>query len=119
MGKGIMSGAGGLLRAAGPAAAAYTLVDELDNKFGPTAYQNVKTMMEEARVRQAMQDDPELAERGQSTVDRIVGGAMQGVKMPTLMPMPMPTLREPGDESSASDDRISDRRSRWRWEPLL
>ena len=92
LGKGIMGSvgkaAGALGRIAGPAAAAYTLVDEANKFAGPAKYQQIQTMMEEARTRQAMENDPELAERGQSTVDRIVGGAMQGVN--ALQPEPQP-----------------------------
>lgn len=90
--KGLLSKGAGMVgkaagaagRALGPAAAAYEGVGELNQMFGPAKYQNIQNMMAEARTREDMKADPELAERGQSTVDRITGNAMQGVQ--GLMP---------------------------------
>lgn len=84
---GLLSKGGGLLKevgkfggkALGPVAAAYEGVQELDKKFGPTAYQNISTLMQEGRTRRDMEADPELAGRGQETVNRIGGNAMEGV----------------------------------------
>ena len=73
--KTVGKGLGGL----GALAAGAEGVEMLNQKFGPAAYQNIATAVEEGQTRQAMQADPELANRGQSTVDRIVGGAMSGV----------------------------------------
>lgn len=72
--------AGALGRAAGPLAAGYAGVEELDKMFGPTKFQNIQTMMEEGRTRRAMEEDPGLAGRGQDTVNRIGANAMEGVR---------------------------------------
>ncbi|UMO76451.1 putative structural protein [Pseudomonas phage BroderSalsa] len=74
------TGAKALLKGLGPAAAAYEGVNELDNMFGPSKYGNISNIMEEGRTRKAMQDDPELSNRGAATVDRINAGAMEGVR---------------------------------------
>lgn len=84
---GLLSKGGGLLKgvasagskALGPVAAAYEGVQELDRKFGPTAYQNLANTMEEGRNRRAIEADPGLIERGQETAGRINQNAMEGV----------------------------------------
>ena len=85
-------GLGGL----GALAAGAEGLDVLNQKFGPGAYQTIKSAMEEEDLRRAMEADPELAQRGQSTVDRVVGGAMQGVQglMPQEQPQPQGLTEE-------------------------
>lgn len=78
--EGLLSkGLGAAGRALGPLAAGYDGVNVLNEKFGPAAYDNIKVAVEEGQTRKAMQEDPELANRGQETVNRISGNAMQGV----------------------------------------
>lgn len=77
-------------------------IESLNQKFGPAAYQNIQSAVETAQTRKAMQEDPELANRGQSTVDRIVGGAMTGVNQ--LRPEPTQETQGLTDEELAVEN---------------
>lgn len=74
----LAKGAGILGRAVGPVAYGYDGLQSLNKKFGPEAYGNIATAVEEGQTRQAMVADPELANRGQETANRVAGNAMQG-----------------------------------------
>lgn len=75
VGKVVGKSVGGL----GALAAGVEGAEMLNDKYGYGAYQNIKNAMEEGRTRRAMEADPELANRGQETVNRITGNAMQGL----------------------------------------
>lgn len=67
-------------RALGPLAAAYAGVEQVNQKYGPAAYENFHNMMEESRTRKAMEADPALADRGLLAADKVSTQAMDGVR---------------------------------------
>lgn len=79
VGKGLMGKLGAGAKALGPLGAAYQGGEELNKMFGKGAWDNAQIAAEEGQTRRAMEEDPELAGRGQETAGRINEEAMAGV----------------------------------------
>lgn len=73
-------GRGGLLGALGAGMAAYDLIQGANDKFGTGAWDNAQDIVNRRDVRQAVEADPGLPQRGVDTVNRITERAMGGVK---------------------------------------